>query len=224
MTARSKPGNKQPSPSPSTNPNGELIIGLDPASTRVGFAVLMSDWQLAAFGVLSVPAKLEPIRRIAALAQEVERLVSESHTRDLYVAVEVTTGKVGQRHGQGGGAGLAVYGMAVGALFWAVSTSIPMARIVAVRENVWTNRKPKAQRLELIALQFGIYGGFRADGRDPGGDAGDAIGIACWLRQHLDLVNASDGQLGFDSVQGCTLEVDKPAHVEAMCNLSRGRK
>jgi len=87
---------------------------------------------------------------------------------------------VGRRRHKGGGAGLAVYGSAIGAL-WQVAVARARycespTRVRCIEENLWTNRVPKEDRVVAVAQRFRE---FRIED-DPGGDIADAIGLSLW--------------------------------------------
>jgi hypothetical protein len=104
------------------------------------------------------------------------------------MVVEIPSGKVGARH-RGSGAGLSVYGMAVGALVWALRSTVigpSRADLWLVEENTWTRSVPKGERLGLLRVQFPEYEEMAAAGGDPWGDAGDALGLAVWFSGWLE--------------------------------------
>jgi hypothetical protein len=93
--------------------------------------------------------------------------------------IEDTSGKVGARHGAGGGAGLSIYGKAVGYVWGSLrgSEALATADVLMVPENEWTRGKPKAKRIAgVMMLHRGLYDATM----DPGGDAADAVGLGDW--------------------------------------------
>ena len=160
------------------------ILALDPSSTRTGYALLSEQEKLLEAGFLSPRKRTDPAaERIAAM---VEDLMGLLHTLEpAAVVIEWTTGKVGRRRHHGGGAGLAVYGVSLGALWQAACFYARMAgvgvRVELVAENEWTDGRPKAERTAAIAR---LYPQYQAE-RDPGGDMADAIGLGrWWIRRH----------------------------------------
>lgn len=166
-----------------SNPS-DLIVGLDPSSTRVGLVVLRGT-EIERLEVLRNTRRVEPMVRILGLAERVRELLEG--LPDAVVGVEISSGKVARRiKGRAVGSGLPVYGMAVGAVAIAAAWSPAPSWVLGVLENVWTCGKPKAGRLELLRLQFPAYREFAADGGDADGDAGDALGLAVKLRTWID--------------------------------------
>jgi hypothetical protein len=98
------------------------------------------------------------------------------------VVIEITSGKVARRaRGKGhNGAGLSVYGMAVGYL-WRECVAALGESVSTVEENVWTAGVPKDRRARHIATLFPAY----RRAKDPGGDVADAIGLGRWYLQRL---------------------------------------
>ena len=150
------------------------IIALDPSSTAIGYAVLgQIDGGLIDAGLITPDRKTHPpLVRILAMLEELTLLICE--TEPEAVVIEVTSGKVGKRH-KGKGAGLAVYGMAVGAV-WQLCRSVEFLEVAPVLENDWTDGKGKSKRLSLLCAMEPKY----KRERDPGGDVGDAIGLGRW--------------------------------------------
>ncbi len=165
-----------------------VIVGLDPSSSVIGYAVLdQRDGRILDAGLIK-PNRTddEPLTRIAAMLIDLGGLFEEC--RPAAVVLEVTSGKVGQRH-KGEGAGLAVYGMGVGAV-WQFCQSRGERdgfTVVSVLENDWTGGRPKTARLAVLAATEPKY----KTALDPGGDVGDAIGLG---RYYLAGRQAEAGQ------------------------------
>jgi hypothetical protein len=121
------------------------------------------------------------------MADDLRQLLNEFEPGT--VLIEITSGKVGHNRHKGSGAGLAVYGMAVGYL-WAVidcwlrrlpAEQQKNTEIVLVKENDWTRGVPKADRIAAVAAEFPAYD----TAQDPGGDLADAIALGQWyLREY----------------------------------------
>lgn len=100
------------------------------------------------------------------------------------ILIEWTSGKVGKNRHGGQGAGLAVYGIAVGSLWREVLAWLRyqppenqlVTNVVLVKENTWTRQVPKADRIAAVAAVYPEYDA----GNDSGGDIADAIGLAVW--------------------------------------------
>ncbi len=144
------------------------ILALDPSSSRTGYALMRTSGQLVEAGLFKPGKATDPATaRIEVMGCELSLLLTA-----IVVActvIEISSGKVGKRHG-GGGAGLATYGMAVGYL-WAVASR--HGPVVCVPENLWTRGQEKKKRQAEIAMAFRQY----KPATDPGGDIADAIGL-----------------------------------------------
>lgn len=174
-------------------PATDAILALDPSSTRTGWA-WFSAGTLREAGYMTGAKRSDPaIARIAAMDEQVRELVEQIRPR--VVVVEITSGHVQARH-KGGGAGLATYGMAVGAL--AIGASRSMVELVlraydipslygvyTVAENEWTRSRNKRVRQRALAARTPGYDA----SKDAGADAGDAIQIGEWYleRERLAL-------------------------------------
>lgn len=155
------------------------LLALDPSSKRTGYAVLNERGAILDAGYLTPDhATDSPIRRIERMAIEAQAIGSEGVDA---VVIEITSGHVGKRH-KGHGAGLAVYGMAVGAI-WGAFRFGRTVRLYEVAENVWTKGRPKATRRNELALRYPKYAQVMA--KDGGGDVADAIGLGQWFLEYL---------------------------------------
>lgn len=162
----------------------KTILALDPSSTRTGYAVLNEQEKLLEAGILKPRKEKDPPReRIEAITGDLWRLLEETNPQA--IILEWTSGKVGRRRHHGGGAGLAIYGVAIGAIwqmaeFWSrIDRGHPLVELVP--ENEWTGGRPKGERAAAIGR---LYPQYQAD-RDPGGDIADAIGLGrWWIREH----------------------------------------
>jgi hypothetical protein len=164
------------------------VLSIDPGSKRTGWAVLTQREQLLQAGVLTGDKTADPAEfRIAAMCRGLRELLDEWQPGT--VLIEWSSGHVGRRRHKGGGAGLAVYGIAIGALWqvavaWARSCK-PPAQVRCIEENLWTNRVPKEDRIAAIAQRFREY----HSEDDPGGDIADAIGLGLWWTKQQSLVS-----------------------------------
>jgi len=155
---------------------GRVVLAVDPSSTCTGYAVF-DGATLREAGRLRPRSEEGAMVRIATLCADLAELLAA--VGPAVVVIETTSGKVAGRLRRQGVSGLAVYGMAVGALwreavFWAQVK--PERSVALVAENVWTAGVPKGRRLALAARLYPQYQGER----DKGGDAGDAIMLGRW--------------------------------------------
>ena len=168
--------------------NGPLILGLDPSSTTTGYAILNGPDNLREAGLFAPTNKRAPaLERIAEMIDDLTATIADYHPSR--AVIEITSGKVGKRHG-GQGAGLAVYGMAVGALWWATVKLLGPDQVTAIDENTWTQGIPKRRRQMELFARFPKYADWANGGNDPGADAADAIGVARWwmMREQIKQV------------------------------------
>lgn len=154
----------------------EIVLALDPSITCTGYVLMNQDGDnLIAGGLIKPKHRHERMKKITCICDCVEKLIRE-YNPDVAV-VEVTTGKVNRARHKGGGAGLAVYGMCVGAV-WQKLVSIKTIKTVTVYENDWTPGKggKVRRRLDCSVMFPGLYDYTK----DPGGDMADAIMIGQW--------------------------------------------
>lgn len=161
------------------------ILAFDPSSMVTGWALLEEPQELIEAGLIHpLRRRVAPIERIREIIEDVEKLLDTFCPDD--ILVEITSGKVGQLRHTGGGAGLGVYGMAVGAVWLACEHWVEQNRhrygagcpeVHPIEENLWTRGQPKGNRIAAVASEFPQY----RPATDPGGDMGDAIGLALWF-------------------------------------------
>ena len=160
------------------------LVGLDPSSTLTGYAVMDGPDRLIDAGLLKPKCQKDPaILRIITMASDLRELLKE--TKPDVVAVEITSGKVAdKKRARSMGAGLAVYGMAVGMMYDTAYSLLgfDMKAVIPVQENIWTRGVPKQERLALMMKLFPQY----TIDQDPGGDMGDAINIGVWTYEWLE--------------------------------------
>lgn len=156
------------------------ILGLDPSSTKTGYAVLergAGTVRLIDAGCLKPErCKDDALTRTMAMRLSLVELLQE-HEPDRAV-VEVPSGKVGggQRRGASASA-MAIYGVAVGVML-ATCLERLGSRVLTVDEREWTGRVPKGTRARRLAAEFAAYRAVMS--KDGGGDIADAIGLARW--------------------------------------------
>ena len=173
----------------------DLLLALDPSSQAIGWAALQAGEVLVAGGVL-LPEKVserDPYVRIDSLCGRLWELLETNGPKT--VVVEVTSGKVGENRHKGHGAGLAIYGVAVGAVWrecrawtrYELATRRRLTHVERVYENDWTHQIPKRTRTLAIAAMYPRYD----VEADPGGDEADAIGLGIYyLREQFVKVNS----------------------------------
>lgn len=154
-----------------------MIMAIDPSSTVCGWAVMQSESELVTCGVLRGGRKAPAIIRVCDMANDLQRIEQEFHPDTVVVELpdHHVAGRIAKR-----AAGLATYGMAVGAVYFAISERRSGIGMVAVPAHEWTGEKSKTMRAALIVMEFPAYRAFHEEGRDNGYDAADAIGIARW--------------------------------------------
>lgn len=161
-----------------------IILAIDPSSSITGFALLDEAEKLLDAGTLRPNKRTDASEfRIAAMCDDLETILIA--TNPDIVVIEWTSGKVGRRRHKGHGAGLAIYGLAIGAIWrtataWAARRK-PVGQVVTVLENDWTAWKSKEERSKLIAREYP-----KIDfSKDTGGDIADAIGLGVWFARRF---------------------------------------
>jgi hypothetical protein len=184
-----------------------MILALDPSSTCIGWALFAGD-RLSEYGVIKPsPSKLPTNLRIDNLWARLQTLLN-GHTLQHgdQIVMEDCSAQAGRGARAGKGAGLPVYGKAVG-YFWArldakfdPTSHGPSLHLVEVQE--WTQRRingrkvaqRKEQRQAWVAYNHGSYRTIQASGQDPGGDMADAIALGEWWITE-QAVKAKTGEL-----------------------------
>ena len=161
------------------------ILSLDPSSSVIGYAVARPDpdtrlgWAFTSVGLLKPKRQRDaPLERIDHMVDALRALVLSIAEDGLpTVLIETTSGKVSGRHG-GGGAGLAVYGMAVGAVRQSLRTNGKVASLLGFTENQWTGGHGKAKHVRVARRHCPEYEAL--EGRDKGADIADAVALTVW--------------------------------------------
>ena len=167
------------------------IVAIDPGSKVAGYAVTENGILIDA-GLIKPAKQSHPaFMRIQTICNEVKGVLMLHRPIDI-VVLEWTTGKVGTKRHKGGGSGLAIYGIAIGAIWqtiweWSGGGSSPKISLI---DESWTKGKPKAKRLAELELSFKSY--HRKD--DKGGDMGDAILLAQYYTTRQLLVREELGK------------------------------
>lgn len=158
-------------------PGGDMkLISFDPSSSLCGYAIIETiGRKVLEAGLLKPHRKSDPANeRIRAMVRDAAELIAEQDPDA--IVIEDTSGKVARRHGTGGGAGLAVYGKAVG---WLAATCerIRPGKVTLILENEWTGGISKARRMLHVRAAAPLID----LSTDTGGDMADAIGIGLYF-------------------------------------------
>lgn len=173
-----------------------IVMGLDPSSTIIGYAVLggLEPGDLIAAGLLHpslarellghmptwqrdylLGAHLPAYRRTLSMIGDVTGLICEY--APARIVVEIPSGKFGTGAKRGARGSLTTYGMAAGMVVQAVADQAG-DRCIPVDERTWTaGGGNKEQRQLGISL---VYQPRYKAADDQGGDVSDAIGLARW--------------------------------------------
>lgn len=157
------------------------LLGVDPSSTRTGWVIMTGPTEIVDATICRpLGAKAPPLERAISMAGEVVGI-----TRNMRVTHVVIETPALHAHGhvlpRAQGHGLAVYGMAVGIIAYAVRMAIGWRNMTAVPADEWTPpRTSKKRRQVMIAAEFPQYREIMEAGKDPGGDVADAIGLCLW--------------------------------------------
>lgn len=151
-----------------------MILALDPSLTCCGWALLESRQSLVNCGRIRPRGSKTPLAdRLQDLSDGLESLRIKTVAA---VVIEVPSGHVGRNRHGGSGAGLSLYGLAVG---YTIGHAQRLGPIHLVTENDWTGSTPKDQRTAIIRATVPAYRQRHAD-KDAGGDIADAIGLGQW--------------------------------------------
>lgn len=164
------------------------VLALDPSSTCTGYALIGFDGHIIDAGRIRPHRDKDANHRITAVATEVIDLFTTS--RPDIVVMEDTSGKVSGRH-KGHGAGLSVYGKAIGYL-WGRLAAVG-AVVEMVPENEWTGGRRKSARAAGVKLAHGRTLDLSAD---TGHDAADAVALGEWWIARQRFAEASRGPVG----------------------------
>jgi hypothetical protein len=152
------------------------VLSLDPSTTATGYAVLGRGARgptLIECGVLTARKASSPaITRVCEICDELGGLVAQ-HSPTCAV-VETVAPNVYRRRPT---AGLLTYAMGVGMIYGTVRALLVGKPVFGIPPTTWTRGKKKPDRIACAAMMFPSYD----PSQDPGGDAGDAIGLGCWF-------------------------------------------
>lgn len=160
-----------------------MILTLDPSSTRIGWALWQAGRCVRAGAIKPRRAKDQALDRIDWMVDQLQATIgtivqSDNRRRPIVTVIEVTSGKVNARRHGGGGAGLAIYGDAVGSVRTMLRLSSDVKQCIRVFENRWIGGFDKAKRRRVAAAEWIHY-----DRKtDPGADIADAIALGAWWR------------------------------------------
>lgn len=159
-------------------------LSLDPSSTRTGYAAWDVDRMLEAGTLRPDRVRDDVFVRINAMVRDLRGLVDGGDVGRVEVVVmEVPSGRVGRGARAGATGHLAIYGVAVGAL-WATCGAMGL-EVVTTTERDWTRGVPARRRQAIVSASVRGYDA----GTDSGADVSDAIGIGqWWIRERRRLV------------------------------------
>lgn len=175
--------------------DGGRVISLDTSSSCTGAAVFEcgggpSPRLIHAARLQAKPKNRPAYERIDQIVDQALALVETYHV-DLAIN-ETTTGKTSSRH-SGHGAGLAIYGVAVGAVRQAMKARLGKQKVIDVLENDWTQRTTKLDRWYYCKASYPSFAGvWKADDGDY--DASDAAYLFYWCEQVCEYAAQTAGQ------------------------------
>ncbi len=166
-----------------------MILSLDPSSTCIGYARFggFDGGTMLNAGRMVTPQKPSAYVRMVKLADDIVDLIREYNGPRMIVIVEVPSGRVNHGRHKGSGAGLSIYGVAVGYLLGRLANLDVDVRMIL--ENEWTRGIPKDKRRESVAARHGSYRAIQD--KDPGGDISDAIALGEWWIMEQKLLPAA---------------------------------
>ncbi len=162
------------------------VLAIDPSSKCCGFAFGTPR----GMGVnIRFTGKIQPKKRLIANDRIREMCQHFQNITNYYdpalIVIESPSGKVHGRFGKTKVPALAIYGMAVGAI-WATclySRNIHPDRVHLVNANEWTAGKSKDDRRIRANALWKPY----SVKKDPGGDISDAICLLDWFCRHMEI-------------------------------------
>lgn len=159
------------------------LLAIDPSSTCVGWALFDGPSLLDAGRLVPESPHASALQRIRRFVDEVGDLV-ERH-QPPKVLIEIPSGHAGRASSGGATGQLAIYGMAVGAIWIDLVHGAPASvrggcQVLTCTEAAWTRGRPKRRRAEILRME---HPGLDWDA-DRGLDMADAIGMGAW---YLDI-------------------------------------
>ncbi len=189
-----------------------MIIGIDPSSTAIGVAVLSGlgrgdivtgevirpsrrlthEWRHCAWVKDHYRrSDLKALVRSLNAIDELLEMIGPYDQSGLRIVVETPSGKVGTGAKRGARGSLTSYGLAAGMVFAALRTEYNPVRVLPVSERQWTaGRGSKARRQREVMI---VYGSAYDHRGDKGGDVADAIGIARWYLNRVQVMERVTG-------------------------------
>jgi len=159
------------------------LLGVDPSSTRTGCVIMSSPTEIEDATICRpCDAKASPFERAMSMATDVRAIIWNKQITHVVIETPAL-----HAHGhvlpRARGHGLAIYGMAVGVILYAIGAAIDWQNMTALPADEWVApRTSKARRQALIAAEFPAYRTIMDAGKDPGRDISDAIGLCVWWR------------------------------------------
>ncbi|MDZ4250356.1 MAG: hypothetical protein U0990_09735 [Candidatus Nanopelagicales bacterium] len=152
------------------------VLAFDPSSTRTGYAYFDGPDVRPECGLIR-PVEGGIGARARSIYDDAAAAIAE-HSPEL-VLVEAPSGKVARRLA-GHGAGLSLYGFAVGVVAGAaMSSANPDCDVLLIDEPLWTRNQRKTTRRASVELSVPTYCEIRD--QDSGMDIADAIGLGLWF-------------------------------------------
>lgn len=154
-----------------------ILAAFDPSSTAVGYCFSTGparDHVLDAGVIKPNPGCTKTAeQRIRSMLIDVRKLMAE-HQPGTAVIEKPSKHVHGDQKHKGAGAGLAIYGMGVGAV-WATVEAALGADVTMIDPNAWTRGHRKSRRAAVIRVTHGL-----SAEKDTGADCADAIELSQW--------------------------------------------
>ena len=154
------------------------VLAIDPSSTCTGWAVLdgLNPADLIDGGLIRPDRGASSLLRIQETVDDVLHLLPEYQPDRL--VIEIPSGKAGTGSKRGAKSALAIYGLAVGAV-WQGCRAAFSGPVAAVDERTWIHASKERRALAIEAYYPGRY----RMSTDKGLDLADAIGLGRWYLQ-----------------------------------------
>lgn len=186
-----KPGPEEGEAAGKIPRDAEVGLFVDPGSCATGWcaAIAKPNYGVQILSAGEIGFQLQhakhPYLRISDIRNGLGRLMSTMKPSPRLYVIEVTSGKVNRARHKGGGAGLATFGVAVGALWtmgvmWKPDDGGPGPMVIPVTENQWKGGFGKLKSARVAKKHFAKY-----DPQvDPEFNIADAITLAVWFYTH----------------------------------------
>ena len=152
------------------------ILSIDPSITCTGWAISDGAKVLSVGKIRTNPAFTLP-ERVWQIMNEFSMMETREILKVKSIIIEIPSGHVNHSRNKGSGAGLSIYGFAVGAIWqWLRYGYGEQVHCVPESEWIGPRNRLKERRKQLAAMYYPEYRKLK----DAGGDIADAICLGQW--------------------------------------------